>query len=117
MRTTRIAKTVKRLIAPLWLLAACIIIGCAIGASYAKADTPAEQYAAQYGGVVCAVLDDYPSGSGVWGIVQAIVGEGYLSYFEAGQVVGMSVSNFCPEHQPSLDEFVAMVGRKQVAVA
>ena len=46
---------------------------------------------------VCMVLDDYPSTSGVIGVVDALVDEGYTAY-QAGRIVGEAVRDVCPEH-------------------
>lgn len=100
----RKAKAVNRVLvlaALGWLLIA--------GAATARADIDpvAAEYAAQNAGAICATLDAYPSVGGVAGIAQAIVNSGYLSFYQAGQAIGISVLTTCPEHGVVIDRFVA----------
>lgn len=68
----------------------------------AKADVTDPQviaFTAAFGGVVCSVLDDgHATPDGVYGISQGIVEESGLSYYQAGQVIGLSVAEICPQH-------------------
>jgi len=87
---------------------------CVFAAAPAKADV-SEDEAAMYYGPVCATLADYPSSTdGVIGIGLALKDEGYSGY-EAGQIVGLSVLNYCPEFIPILQAFAAQYAPQQVA--
>lgn len=74
----------------------------------AKADpsTPVAVYAAKNADVVCEVIQDYPSIQGVTGVVSGVMEDGNFTAFEAGQVVGLSVSASCPEMWPLLQRFI-----------
>jgi hypothetical protein len=73
-------------------------------------------YASDRGQIVCRVLDEYPSVSGLIGVMQGISEDGF-SYFEAGQVTALSVYSFCPRHSDLLEQFVAIYGEEAQAVA
>jgi hypothetical protein len=85
--------------------------GAVVWAASAKADPDAEaaDYASTYGGVVCNVLDDYPSVSGMLGIMQAIQKDG-LTEYQAGEVVGIAISDRCPEYSWLAKAFVKRYG-------
>lgn len=104
-------------VALLMLLMAAL--GCIVmlaSAPHAKADVDPEAYAyaAHYASAVCATLDDYPTVNGMLGIMSAITDDG-LSDYQAGQVVGLSVTEACPRYIYLLDLFVAKYGGSQVA--
>lgn len=75
----------------------------------AKADVTDPQviaFTAAFGGVVCSVLDDgHATPAGVYGISQGIVEESGLSYYQAGQVIGLSVAEICPRHLAPVKAF------------
>jgi hypothetical protein len=74
----------------------------------AKADdwTVVYAYAATYGGAVCETLDSYPSFGGIYGIADAITEDG-LTYYQAGQVIAVSVMEICPRHTALVRSFAA----------
>lgn len=77
----------------------------------AKADdwTVVYAYAATYGGAVCETLDSYPSSfGGIYGIADAIADDG-LTYYQAGQVIAVSVMEICPRHTALVKSFAASV--------
>ena len=82
-------------------------------AAPAKADV-SEDEAAIYYGPVCATLTEVPSVQGVIGIGLALKDEGYSGY-EAGQILGLSVINQCPQFIPILRAFAAQYAPGQVA--
>lgn len=86
-------------------------LGVVVFAASAKAepDSDALAYAAEYGPAVCSVLDDYPSVSGMLGIMQAIVEDGMTEY-QAGQVVGISIYRLCPEYDYLAEKFMRRYG-------
>lgn len=93
-----------------------ILSGTGLGwATDARADAGTD-YAALNAGRICATLDQFPSITGVAGIGKAIVDEGYLSYYEAGRAIGVSVAVVCPWHQPVLDRFIAANAAAQPVV-
>ena len=55
------------------------------------------------------LLPKYPSIDGVTGIGLALVKRGYTGT-EAGEIIGQSVANACPEYRPLLQRFVAIYG-------
>ena len=63
----------------------------------AHADPISDTYAAKYAGVVCSVLDEYPTYSGIQGVVIGIHNDG-LTWYESGEVLGTAVFNVCPRH-------------------
>jgi hypothetical protein len=79
----------------------------------AKADV-SEGESSYFYGAVCATLAEHPSTDGVIGIGLALKDEGYSGY-EAGQIVGLSVINRCPEFMPILRAFAASYAPGQVA--
>lgn len=80
----------------------------------AQAD-PVSDYAAEYGNAVCVVLDAFPTFDGIMGVGSGIVDDGYLSYYQAGQVIRLSVEAFCPRHLLLLQQFAAYHGNTFVA--
>lgn len=104
-----------------------VTLSCAAGAAIAaatilippiaKADTHddaiANQYANQYAGAVCSTLADYPSVAGLTGILQAINQDGLTNY-QAGEAVGISVINLCPQYTWIIDAFVNLHTPKSV---
>lgn len=100
------------------LMAFMAALGVIVFASTAKADNSqdaeAYAYAAHYGSAVCAVLDDYTSVSGVLGVMDGITQDG-LTPYQAGQVVGISVTELCPQHSWLLDLFIDRYGSSSAA--
>lgn len=83
--------------------------GVVLLAAPAKADTGMDI-------LVCDVLSQYPSVSGVLGIGLALKEDGYSAY-EAGQVIGQAVINECPQYGPLMRKFIALYGTDDSAVA
>lgn len=95
----------KRTIAPLlWLWLACAIIAAAVMfAVPAKAD-PADDYAVQYGSVICNTFDGYPNESGIFMNATDIIEDGF-TLDKAGDIIVASVYIYCYEYQSLLREF------------
>lgn len=99
------------------LLALAAALGCIAvlaSAPKAKADeadpSPAViSYTNRYGLAVCTTLDDHHTVSGVLGVLLAIQ-EADWTPFEAGQIVGLSVQEFCPRNERLLERFVDIYG-------
>lgn len=103
------------------LAAALGVIAVLAAAPHAKADNTASaavlDYAATYGaGAVCPVLDTHRTVSGVMGVLVGIGRDGFSEY-EAGQIVGISVTKYCPRNQPLLRQFIAVYGSTETAIA
>lgn len=75
----------------------------------ADIDPDAVKYAARYGAAVCATLDDYPTTAGILGIGEAIVEDG-LTSTEAGEVIGLSITDICPRYTGLLRAFIRQYG-------
>lgn len=76
----------------------------------AEEPTPAVvAYVAHYGGVACNVLDEFPSIPGMLGVMHGVETAGF-SPREAGEVVGMSITEICPRHVRLMERFVDMYG-------
>jgi hypothetical protein len=84
-------------------------IVCYAASAHADPDADARVYASQYGSVVCSVLDSYPTVSGMLGIMQSIVEDG-LTEYQAGEVVGIAISDRCPEYSWLAKAFVKRYG-------
>ncbi len=96
------------------LLALAAALGClaVLAAAPAKADATDAviDYTTTYGpGAVCPVLDEHHTVNGVLGVLIGIKKDGFTN-FEAGQIVGMSVAEYCPRNEPLLQQFVAIYG-------
>lgn len=103
------------------LLALMAAIGCIVvlaSAPTAKADNVSDDvlnYVSLYGeGAVCPVISKHYTTSGLLGVLTAIRDDGFSDY-EAGQIVGISVSEYCPENYPLLERFMAVYGGSSVA--
>lgn len=100
--------------ARLWLLVAgvgAIIAGLLLLlATPADADPGTDRqvraYAADAAPVICSVLDDYPTISGVAGVLQGIKTDSGLTDFQSGQVIAIAVQASCPRHVGLLQRFV-----------
>jgi len=104
-------------VALLMLLMAALGVIAFTLAPHAKADvSPAvSDYVAVYGaGAVCPVLDEHHTVSGMLGVLRGIQHDGFTA-FEAGQIVGMSVTEYCPRNTPLMRQFVAAVEGRQTA--
>lgn len=79
----------------------------------AKADdSDAYAYAAEYGSVICDVLDQgHGTIPGLMGVLQGVEKHSGLSAYDAGKAVGWAVAEICPRHMPLLRRFVASVGQ------
>ena len=97
------------------LMALMAALGCIVllaSAPHAKADVPSDaaiEYASEYGGLICQVLDEHASVPGLMGVMQGVYEDGWTPY-EAGQITGLSIYAFCPEHSVLIDRFVNMYG-------
>ena len=103
------------------LMALMAAIGCIVvlaSAPTAKADNVSDDvldYVSLYGeGAVCPVISKHYTTSGLLGVLTAIRDDGFSDY-EAGQIVGISVSEYCPENYPLLEAFMARYGGSSVA--
>jgi hypothetical protein len=96
------------------LMALMMCLGVVVWAASAKADAESNAYAAHYAGAVCAVIAEYPSTSGLQGILNSVQGDG-LSAYQAGEAVALSVYESCPRYAYILDLYVAKNGRSTVA--
>lgn len=72
-------------------LAFLLVLGMYGSAAVARADLGWDMIR------VCTVLDDYPTISGVLGVLRGLTDEGYTAR-EAGWIVGRAVRDVCPEH-------------------
>lgn len=104
----------RRTIIPAAALALAVATILAPTAAADEPSTTVVAYTATFGGIVCDVLDDYPTPAGVIGIAQAIQDDG-LSAYEAGQVIGLSVAEICPRHLRLMQRFIDIYGGSQVA--
>jgi len=75
-------------------------------AAKAEPSSGAVAYAAEYGGAVCTVLAEYPTTSGLQGILNSIQGDGLTAY-QAGTAAALSVYESCPRFTYLLDLYVA----------
>lgn len=104
------------------LMAALGVVAFALAAPNAKADAPQPSpavidYVNLYGEpVICHVLDSNGNAtvSGFLGVLRATESEGFTPY-EAGQIVGMSVTEFCPDHTRLMQRFVEVYGGQVTA--
>lgn len=95
------------------LLCLMAALGVVTFAATAKADVDgaARAYAAEYGPAVCSTLDSYhpPTFSVLMGIMLAINADG-LTPYQAGEAVGLSVAELCPQYDGLLERFAATYG-------
>jgi len=108
-------------LAVILLMLTMAFLGTVVFAASAKADPNVSDdvidYAVRYGaGAVCPVLSEHHTVNGVMGVLLAIRDDGFSDY-EAGQIVGLSVAEYCPANQPLLDRFVAVYGGDSGQVA
>jgi hypothetical protein len=92
-------RTLNRLImlAALAAVLAAAALALIAPKAHADPDDVTYAYANTWAPAVCETLDAYPSYAGVEGVVLGIHEDG-LSYFQAGQVIGLAVVNLCPRH-------------------
>ena len=90
------------------VMAAFGVIVMLLSTPSAKADPDSMvyAYAATFGSAVCETLDSYPSFGGIYGIADAITDDG-LTYYQAGQVIAVSVTEICPRHTALVKSFAA----------
>lgn len=94
------------------LMVAALIVGSSIGfAARADASPATDAYAAQYGTVICQVIDDYPTIGGLTGVLQGVMDHGFSAY-DSGVAVATAVWDYCPRHLPLLNEFVKKFATK-----
>ena len=101
------------------LMALMAALGVVAFAASAKADVSDSviDYAVTYGeGAICPVLDEHHTVNGVLGVLIGIKKDGF-SNFEAGQIVGLSVSEYCPRNEPLLQQFVAVYSGAETSIA
>jgi hypothetical protein len=106
-------------VALLLALAAALGVIAVLAAAPAKADVSDSviDYAVTYGeGAICPVLDEHHTVNGVLGVLIGVKKDGF-SNFEAGQIVGLSVSEYCPRNEPLLQQFVAVYGGAETSIA
>jgi hypothetical protein len=103
MRTSVVRAYALGIITGSFLTAATLTVAFPVKADV---DRVVVAYAAQYGGAVCATLDEYPTINGVYGIGQSIMEDGLTAY-QAGQVIGLSVLEICPQHIDLMQNFAA----------
>lgn len=65
-------------------------------------DDAEADYISRYSGVVCSVLDDYPSIPGVFGVVDGVMEDTNWDAGSAVDVVNTAVATTCPRHWPLL---------------
>jgi len=81
-----------------------ILAAAVLGTGIARAN-PLDEYVIDNAATVCSLLDDYPSVSGVEGLVIALHDEGFTGE-EAGEIIGRSVVGFCPRHMTEIQAFI-----------
>jgi hypothetical protein len=84
-------------------------------AAPAHADTPDPspavlRYTVHNEAAICSALGTYNNIPGVLQVLQAIQADGGFSEYEAGEVVGLSVTDLCPTYVPLLQKFVRVYG-------
>lgn len=101
-----------------WLVGTLTIPATAIliqaGAAHA---TPVDTYTITAGPIVCEVLDEYPSLSGVTRVVQGVINDSGFTTFDAGTVVAESVVIYCPKFIPLLQRYAAVYGDNNTGLA
>jgi hypothetical protein len=104
-------RVLKRLLVS--MAAGAVLAGTGIGwATDARADAGTD-YAAGNAARICATLDAYPTLNGIMGVGQAIVNEGYMSFYDAGRAIAVSIAVVCPQHQPLMERFIALYAPTQ----
>ena len=89
-----------------------ILLGSAAGLAQAA---PVSDTTTDLAGVVCQVLDDYPTPSGVAGVGLGLVTQLNVSPARAGEIIATSVLNVCPRHLPTLQAFIAQYAPERAA--
>lgn len=90
------------------MAAGAVLAGTGIGyAAQARADgviSDAEYaYIQTYGaGAVCPVIDEFPTGAGVMGVMRGITDDGFTPD-AAVDIINASVQTYCPRNQPLLE--------------
>jgi hypothetical protein len=98
------------------LVAAALIGGCIGMAGRANADPETvESYAFRNATAVCALLASDDSDAGIASIIATLVQHG-LSYYQSGEVLGLSALNVCPQYNDRvLDWAHTVTGTGQVS--
>lgn len=84
----------------------CIVMMLSTPQAKADPDSMVYAYAATFGSAVCETLDSYPSFGGIYGIADSITDDG-LTFYQAGQVIAVSVMEICPRHTALVKSFAA----------
>ena len=92
-------RTLRRAVALAVAAAVLVVAALAIFApkAHAAPDDLTYVYTFMWADAVCMTLDVYPTGAGVAGVIEGIHDDG-LTYYQAGQVIDLSVANICPRH-------------------
>lgn len=86
-----------------WVAVSGAILGAALwGSAPAKADSVDR--------LICAVLDEYPTADGVYGVGLGLIYRGYTPY-DAGRQIRHAVDTTCPEHLDAVLEFININNR------
>lgn len=99
----------------LYTAAAGALIGAALYHSApADADPTRQQiinYAASAAPAICATLNDYPTLTGVVGVLRGVMQDTGFSVSDTGAVVVLAVENQCPQFIPLLQRFADTYSR------
>lgn len=91
----------------LWLLAACVLIGVALGSGISQATpTSGQQFADEHAADICVVLDTHPTVGGIIDILETLRADG-LSDHESIVALVDSVYYVCPGHVGLLRQVAA----------
>ena len=97
------------------LTGTALTAGMVMLAAPAHADTPDPtpavlRYTIHNEAAICSALGTYDNVPGVLQVLQAIQADGGFTEYEAGEVVGLSVTDACPRYVPLLQKFVRVYG-------
>lgn len=104
-------------VALLLLLAAalgCIVVLASAPSAKADVDSEAVAYAAHYAQAVCQTVSEYPTVTGLQGVMAGMVEQGLTSR-QAGQAAALSIYDTCPQYSYLVDLFVARYNASQIA--
>lgn len=80
-------------------------------------DSRVVMYGAQSSTAVCSTLAEFPSFTGVAGVMQGIEENGHFTVYQAAQVVVIAVEAACPERIPLLQAFADTAGTDKAVSA
>lgn len=83
-----------------------VIAGVLIGGAVLLGPAPAVAHAENILIAICMTLDDYPSISGVRGILNGMMENG-IAARQAGRYMGQAVAQICPEHLGLVERYMA----------